>query len=78
MVSRGALPYDPALDIPEDGTQTGIPQDVPYYIFDSARAVWYDPLKRQYNGCCFAYDSDKRFFYPYDENLRLRAKQTQK
>jgi hypothetical protein len=78
MVSRGALPYDPALDVPEDGTQTGIPQDVPYYIFDSARAVWYDPLKRQYNACCVAYDSNRRFFYPYDENLRLRAKQTQK
>ncbi|MEI7818350.1 MAG: hypothetical protein WCI45_14285, partial [Desulfuromonadales bacterium] len=25
MASRGMLPYDPSLDVPEDGTQTGIP-----------------------------------------------------
>jgi hypothetical protein len=78
MVSRGALPYDPALDLAEDGTQTGIPPDVPYYRFDPARALWYDPLKRQYKACWVAHEPDKRFFYPYEENLRLRAQPTPK
>lgn len=70
MASRGLQPYDPSLDIPQDGSQVGIPRYLPYQRHHDV--VWYDAQKEEYIGCWIeGGDPNFQFFYQYDENKRL-------
>ncbi len=71
MASHGLLAYDPDAEVGEDGTQTPIPADLPYYLHHAVK--WYEPLEHRYVGRWIEnHDPGFRYFYQYPENLRLR------